>query len=284
MPTIRLFLILALLHHLPAFACEQQPQCSDCPETSGLTAELSRFYGMESLIGEAYQDGDYDRVKALSREYLALAADHKCDWNYGNAIHFSHRILGLVSLETDDVASARQHLIEAGQSPGSPQLDSFGPTLDLARAMLSRGEHEAVVEYLEGIRSFWEGREETVDDWIQRIQRGETVDLHPNQHGTVGTLTLYFSLAWPLIVTAIFWLGTRRYLPNRWSFPVFSILAGYIAMAVGGIMAGPVVVALMDIVSVDLLAYVATAAAFFSQYGLPVLAVFLIARVFKRRA
>ena len=55
--------------------------------------------------------------------------------------------------------------------------DSFGPELTLARDLLEKGEREAVVEYLQGIRTFWKGREEVIDDWIVLIRAGRTPEL-----------------------------------------------------------------------------------------------------------
>jgi len=56
-------------------------------------------------------------------------------------------ILGRLALREGRIEDAKHHLIEAGRSPGSPQMDSFGPNVSLAKDLLERGEKEIVIEY-----------------------------------------------------------------------------------------------------------------------------------------
>jgi hypothetical protein len=93
-------------------------------------------------------------------------------------VHEGHRVLGHLDLKAGDVEAAKKHLLEAGKTPGSPQLDSFGPELTLASDLLARGEREAVVEYLRQISRFWKGREEALEEWIILIQAGKTPELN----------------------------------------------------------------------------------------------------------
>lgn len=90
----------------------------------------------------------------------------------GYALHEGHRILGHVALAAGDLEAAKRHLIDAGRTHGSPSLDSFGPRLDLARALLARGERDAVMEYLRLCSRFWKGRKATLERWIADIQSG----------------------------------------------------------------------------------------------------------------
>lgn len=114
-----------------------------------------RFYKLQSLIDGAYKSGDYDQAKSLAFEYLDLARRAKHDWNYGNAIHGGHQMLGLIRLREGDLAEAKNHLRAAGQTPGSPQLNSFGPRMILARELLLQGEKQVVVQYLDSVAKFW---------------------------------------------------------------------------------------------------------------------------------
>ncbi len=49
----------------------------------------------------------------------------------------------------------KKYLIAAGKSPGSPQMDSFGPNMTLAKDLLEKGERDAVLEYFMRCRKFW---------------------------------------------------------------------------------------------------------------------------------
>ena len=115
----------------------------------------ARFYSMEGRIKRAYRKKRWQRAERLSREYLAQAERLHTDWNYGNAIHDGNQFLGLIRLRQGDVEGAKACLLAAGLSPGSPQLDSFGPNMMLARELLERDERLVVAEYVDLIARFW---------------------------------------------------------------------------------------------------------------------------------
>lgn len=72
-------------------------------------------------------------------------------WDYGNVIYAANQLLGRVALREGRLKEARDYLRKAGQSPGSPQLNSFGPDNQLARELLLHGEpadREAVLDYV----------------------------------------------------------------------------------------------------------------------------------------
>jgi hypothetical protein len=60
-----------------------------------------------------------------------------------------------VALREDDPDGAKEFLLESGKTPGSPQLNSFGPTFVLAAELLRRGEKGTVLEYLDLVAEFW---------------------------------------------------------------------------------------------------------------------------------
>ena len=99
--------------------------------------------------------GRLERAAVLANELLALSASYEDDWNYGNAVHHGHLILGRVALREGDTDAAKRHLFAAGRTPGSPQLDSFGPNMMLAKELLAAGETEAVLKYFQLCGAFW---------------------------------------------------------------------------------------------------------------------------------
>ena len=292
-PIIRIFLIIILLFQCTAYACDEDVECPKCGEKSEFTwnpsnqyatSRLSHFYEMEDLINSAYETRDFDRVKELVKENLDLAAIYRCNWNYGNAVHDSNRILGFIALENNDITQAATYLMEAGKSTGSPQLDSFGPNLDLANELLLHGQTEAVVDYLLGVRKFWDGKESMIDEWIQKIRSGEDVKLNQYQLGLFEMALYGLSLAWPLILVFAFWLKIKAHLSNNWSFPVAGVLSGFIAMFLGGELIGPVIMALIDVVSDEILGPVIIGISLVAQVGAPLLAIYLVVRFFKSRS
>jgi hypothetical protein len=114
-----------------------------------------RFYALGRVAKHRTNKGDVASAPALATELLALAPQFKDNWNYGNAMHDGQVVLGRVALRRGDLAAARAHLAAAGQTPGSPQLDTFGPNMTLARDLAERGEREAVLRYFDACARFW---------------------------------------------------------------------------------------------------------------------------------
>lgn len=287
-----LSIILGLILSLQIYACDEEVVCPKCGEKSEftwnpsnelVTPRLNRFYRMEELILEAYRSGEIANARSLIDEYLKLAAVYRCNWNYGNAVHNSNRMLGLISLDEGDTKSAANYLVEAGKSSGSPQLDSFGPDLDLANQLLALGEEEAVIEYLEGIRVFWNENETRIDEWIQQIENGETPELHQYGNPSIYEIIAYgISFSWQFLLAFIFWLKLKSHLSNNWLFPILAIISGYLSMYLGGLFFGLVIMDIVDVISADLLVPVIFTLSILVQLGFPFLVIFLVARVFKR--
>jgi hypothetical protein len=93
-----------------------------------------------------------------------------------DSIHTGNIVLGLVALSRDsDVAAAKQYLLLA-ETKGSPILDRWGPNLALAKALIDRGEREAVLEYFQSCQTFVT-KNPKLNDWIAMLKGGGTPDL-----------------------------------------------------------------------------------------------------------
>ncbi len=76
----------------------------------------------------------------------------------GDVIYDAHSLLGRVALREGDRPTARKELRAAGQTPGSPPLNSFGPRFTLARELPENSNMEdrrAVAAFLEDTARFW---------------------------------------------------------------------------------------------------------------------------------
>src|SRR3982750_106458 len=120
-----------------------------------LGARHARFLTLRGKAERALKRGDHDRTAALARELLTLALHYRSDWNFGNAIHHGHLLLGRVAVARGDLRTASAELLEAGRTPGSPQLNTFGPNMALARELLEKGQTSPVQEYFSLCRRFW---------------------------------------------------------------------------------------------------------------------------------
>ena len=143
------------------------------------TAE-ERFELLPLVAGYAVRTGDLEKALSYSDEALRLAESYQSSWAYGNALHRGHLVRGHVALSRGDVQRAVTELLAAGATPGSPQLDSFGPNMALAKALLERGQRKAVLSYLDQCRTFWKMSDGKLDTWKAQIEKGEAPDFGAN--------------------------------------------------------------------------------------------------------
>jgi hypothetical protein len=108
-----------------------------------------------SIALAAIESGEQlDFAKEYAEGLLKSNTDVK-SWNYGNVIYDANAMLGRVALRQNDIQAARMYLLESGKTPGSPQLNTFGPNFDFDREMLEKGEKAVVLEHLELVSKFW---------------------------------------------------------------------------------------------------------------------------------
>jgi hypothetical protein len=110
----------------------------------------------------------------MPNELLSEAAKNADDPSYGNAIYHGNMALGRVALRQGDVTKAGKLLLEAGRTPGSTQLNSFGPDMTLAQELLEKGEREVVLQYFALCRRFWASGSQQPDVWSKTVREGGT--------------------------------------------------------------------------------------------------------------
>ena len=137
---------------------------------------MRRFYALNRMAKAAFEAGAAAKAAAYAEELLAAAPQHPRDWNYGNALHDGHTVLGRLALRQGDIAKAREQLLDSARTPGSPQLRSVGPTMWLAKELLEKGEKDAVLEYLTLCRDFWATGALSLSTWSQEVREGRTPD------------------------------------------------------------------------------------------------------------
>ena len=106
------------------------------------------------LAFAALEAGETATAKRHASDRLKNNADPKSG-NYANTINHANEILGRVALREGNVAEAKRYLLKAGQTPGSAQLNSWGPSMALAEELSMHGEREAVLRYFCLCSKFW---------------------------------------------------------------------------------------------------------------------------------
>lgn len=133
-----------------------------------------RWMALDDAAMDAFNTGNFREATQYAEELKSLTPNYEDNWNYGNAIHDYNLVFGLIALESGDIEGAKRFLIAAGKTPGSPQLDSFGPDMSLAEALLIAGERQAVLEYFDLCQTFWP--KEKLSKWKKEMEAGKIPD------------------------------------------------------------------------------------------------------------
>jgi len=139
-----------------------------------------KFYQLADLAKMAYNAGELKKAEIYANDLLTQAVQYTDNWNYGNAVHHGNLVLGRIALRSDDLEKTQQYLLKAGKTPGSPQLNSFGPNMALAKELLERNEKEIVIQYFELCGIFWKTGQDKLNKWTTLAKEGNVPDFRAN--------------------------------------------------------------------------------------------------------
>ena len=138
-----------------------------------LSDELGRDAMLRYLGTTAFHAGNFGKARAYAAQMLDGVIEN---WNHGNRIHYGNLTLGRIALLEGNIEEAKSRLVAAGETPGSPQLNSFGPDMTLAWELLERGEFDVVIEYLSLCSEFWKLDRGKLERWTTQIENGGIPD------------------------------------------------------------------------------------------------------------
>ena len=139
-----------------------------------------RFYALNDVAKQSLIAGKIGDARFYAGELLALLPHFPENWNYGNAVQDAHLVLGRIAVREKRISDAKRHLYASGKSGGSPQLNTFGPNMSLAKDLLEKGERQAVLDHFERCRIFWKMDQGELDKWSREVQEGKTPDFGVN--------------------------------------------------------------------------------------------------------
>lgn len=148
-------------------------------EAYALADDSLRDSLLSDLAKTAFSADQLDRARHYAELMLQTTG---AGWNSGNRVHHGNLVLGRIALRAGNIEEARSRLIAAGNTTGSPQLNSFGPNMSLAKDLLEIGEREVVLEYFELCSRFWDSdrAEDTLDRWGVQAVAGRIPDFGAN--------------------------------------------------------------------------------------------------------
>ena len=174
------FPAIALLLSASAQATDINRYDKAMAELNAAKTEANRFYALNDAAKESLNAGKFEDARRYAEELQKLLPKYAGNWNYGNAVQDVNIVLGRLALREGKIDEAKNHLLKAGRSPGSPQMDSFGPNMSLAKELLEKGEKETVLQYLDLCAKFWEMDDGQLAAWKAQVKKGEIPDFGPN--------------------------------------------------------------------------------------------------------
>lgn len=175
---VYLLLPLALRKNRPTTPEERPVKVNK--ESAPASADANRFYALDGAAKENFNVGKIEDTENCARELLVLAPKFRGNWNYGNAIQDGNLVLGRIAVRDGRIEEAKKYLLEAGKSPGSPQMNSFGPNMSLAKDLLEKSERDAVLQYFELCRKFWKMDYGKLNQWSQEVRADQIPDFGAN--------------------------------------------------------------------------------------------------------
>ncbi len=128
----------------------------------------------------AWKLKQYSRLTSAIQQMEAALKNASGEWYAGNLAYWIPLSNGLLAVHDGDWKAAGEFLLKAAETPGSPQLNSFGPSMILADLLLKHGDREIVLAFLEKTRKFWSSRSQKADAWSKEIREGRNPDFGAN--------------------------------------------------------------------------------------------------------
>ncbi len=133
--------------------------------------KIEKHMWLSQLATSAFEAGEVNKAQTWALESLSQGSTNKAGPSLADSTHHGHIVLGRIALLSGDLAEARQQLIQAGQTVGSPVLGSFGPNMMLAKELLEKGERDAVIQYFQECANFWKNQSK-LNEWTSTVKAG----------------------------------------------------------------------------------------------------------------
>jgi DNA-directed RNA polymerase specialized sigma24 family protein len=140
--------------------------------------EMEKFDHLNQLTQMAFDAGATEKARTYAAALLQQASERQSGWNYGDAICRGNLVLGRIALREGKLEEAKQYLLAAATTTGSPVLGSFGPNMSLAKELLQQGEKDSVLEYFKLCAKFW--HTDKLTNWTQQVNQGSMPDFGAN--------------------------------------------------------------------------------------------------------
>jgi hypothetical protein len=104
----------------------------------------------------------------------------------GDAVYTGNLILAQAALDTNDIAKAKERLLEAATTSGAKRIEQSGLDTSVVRVLYDKGEKDAVLEYLQRGKQLWPQGAQTISRWEAAIKAGRRPNFNPRGGGPGG--------------------------------------------------------------------------------------------------
>ena len=129
---------------------------------------------LPKIAVSALNAGLADEARRWAQASLDSVEALKARRLHGDAVNVGHTVLGRLAFADGDVDAAIAHLRASAKTPGSLQLNTFGPNLKLAEQISQAGHRDVVIEYLQACAEFWVGGRDRIEEWVGVLREGDT--------------------------------------------------------------------------------------------------------------
>ncbi len=153
----------------PEAARKALPHYKDAYRLSDLTTRSRR---LPTLVKAAWYAGDFGQLQIFAADMKQmLKSDPK--GNQGSLIFWANTADGLLAVHRGNYREAADCLLKSAETPGSTKLNSFGPNMLLARAVLEHGDKESVLKFFTRCERFWKIGKKQMERWAKDMRLGD---------------------------------------------------------------------------------------------------------------
>lgn len=125
-------------------------------ENDSIAKIYSLYLGIiyEDIAFAAMGAEELSLAKQMAKEMLINNTDTTL-FNYGITFNQAKTILGCVALRENDLQQAKQYLMKSVEGHKTSDLSFFGPSFILAKELLTLGEKDIVLDFLDLVANIW---------------------------------------------------------------------------------------------------------------------------------
>ena len=127
---------------------------------------------LPEIVKAAWYAEDITELEKLAGDMKNILENNPLGYQ-GALIFWSNTAYGMLAVQRKDYKTAANYLLKSAETPGSSKLNSFGPNMLLAQAVLEHGDKESVLKFFSLCERFWKIGKKQMQRWIKDMNLGD---------------------------------------------------------------------------------------------------------------